>query len=749
MSNKFLNSKTFKKSILATTSLAFGVVLMHQTVFAVDVQNLVLSGNSSVSAETVFANLELKKGQEITDASINASIASLHSTGLFKNVTITNKGGNLYVTVVENPIINTIRYVGNKNLSSGILSSAIDIHSSQYFTVGKVEQAVRDIKKKYSDSRYSNVQVSYKIVDVDSNNADVVFTITEGATTTIQKVSFVGNSVFSDGDLRGVVSSKESALWHMFSGADAYNADKVNFDRELLRRHYLENGYADFSVISAVADLDEDSNRYFITFTVDEGEQYTLGEVDVDSAFSNLTPDELLPIVRGRSGEVYDAVKLNETIVELRKQAGRKGYSFAKVTPQITRNSIDKTIDIVYVVEPGQRVYIDRINIIGNVRTHDQVIRRELELAEGDVFNVDAIERAKARLTKTGHFKNINIRTTQGSADDRLILVIEVNENATGSIGATASYSTLAGLIGELSYAETNFLGTGQQLNASLKWSATEKSAIFSFTEPHFLGQDLLVGTHLFASLNDEKNSDEHLKTGLGATVGLPVGEFTNVSVRYDFTFDRNITNSTNDYISAINLHANFDSTDKFVLPTEGFKLTGDIDFAGLGGNVKYIRAVGKVEGHFEVVKDIVVSGYGSAGVIRGWGGATLREQDTFFKGGDLVRGFAQDGIGPRVGGSTTKSNGGTIFAGATLEVRAPIAKDIGIYGAVFADAGTLYESSIAGSTSNTNQIRSSIGASLIWDSPIGPLRADYAYVLTKNGVDDLEPFKFGLAFRY
>lgn len=749
MSKKLLSSNSVKKTILATTSLAFGALLMHQVAFAVDVQNLILSGNSSVSAETVFANLELKKGQEITDASINASIASLHSTGLFKNVTITHKGGNLYITVVENPTIHAIKFIGNKNLSSGILNAAIDIRASQYFTVGKVEQAVAEIKKKYSDSRYANVQVSYKIVEVEGQNADVVFTITEGASTTIQKVSFVGNSVFSDGDLRGVVSSKEKAFWHIFSGADSYSADKVNFDRELLRRHYLENGYADFSVIAAVADLDEDSNRYFITFTIDEGEQYTFGEVDVDSAFTNLPPDELLSIVRGRSGDVYNAVKLNETIVELRKQAGRKGYSFAQVTPIITRNSIDKTIDVVYTVEAGQRVYIDRINIIGNVRTHDQVIRREIELAEGDVFNIDSLERAKARLMRTGHFTGINIRTEKGSADDRLILVVEVSENATGSIGVTAAFSTLSGLVGELTYAESNFLGSGQQLNASLKWSSVEKAARFSFTEPRFLGENVSVGTSLFASIGTEKDDKEHLKAGFGVTVGLPVGEFTRVAARYNYTYDNNIDDVSTDHVSAVGLNAVFDTTDKFILATEGFKLEADIEFAGLGGNVHYIRAVGKAEGHFEVIKDIVVSGFASGGVVQGWGGVDPRKQDTFFKGGDLVRGFAADGIGPRDGGLGGVANGGTIFAGATIEVRAPIAKDAGLYAALFADAGTLYQSTVPGSASDAFELRSSVGASLIWDSPIGPLRADYAYVLTQNGVDETEPFKFGLAIRY
>lgn len=390
---------SYKKLITLAISLTFGTFIMHQAAFAVDAQNLILSGNKSVTAETIFNNLELKKGQDINDGSINASIASLYSTGLFKNVTITHKGDSVYITVEENPTINAIKYSGNQNLSSGTLNSAISLRAGQYYTVNKVEEAVANIKKKYTDSRYSNVQVSYKIVEVDGQS-DLLFTITEGASATIQKVSFVGNSIFPDGTLRGVVSSKEAAIWHIFSGADAYNADKVNFDRELLRRHYLENGYADFSVISAVADLDEDSNKYFITFTVDEGEQYTFGEIDVDSSFSNLQPEELLPLVRGRTGDVYNAVQLNDSIAEIRKQANRKGLDFAKVTTIISRNAIDRTIDIVYTVEDGQRAYIDRINIVGNTRTHDQVIRRELEVAEGDVFNINALEAAKARLMK-------------------------------------------------------------------------------------------------------------------------------------------------------------------------------------------------------------------------------------------------------------------------------------------------------------------------------------------------------------
>ncbi|PCI88378.1 MAG: outer membrane protein assembly factor BamA [Hyphomicrobiales bacterium] len=745
---------SYKNIITLAISLTFGTFLMHQTAFAVDAQNLILSGNKSVTAETIFANLELKKGQEISDGSINASIASLYSTGLFKNVTITHKGDSVYITVEENPTIHAIKYNGNQNLSSGTLNSAISLRAGQYYTVNKVEEAVKNIKKKYTDSRYSNVQVSYKIVEVDGQS-DLLFTITEGASATIQKVSFVGNSIYSDGTLRGVVSSKEAAIWHMFSGADAYNADKVNFDRELLRRHYLENGYADFSVISAVADLDEDSNKYFITFTVDEGEQYTFGEIDVDSSFSSLPPEELLPLVRGRTGDVYNAVQLNDSVAEIRKQANRKGYDFAKVTTIITRNAINRTIDIVYTVEDGQRAYIDRINIVGNTRTHDQVIRRELEVAEGDVFNVIALEAAKARLMKSGYFSGVLFSTEAGSAADRVILIVEVSENATGSIGITGAYSTQNGLIGELSYAETNLMGTGQHLNASLTWSVGDgddarREAYFGFTEPHFMGENLSVGANIFTSLNTEKDDSEHFKIGAGATVGLPVGEFTSLAARYNFTRDENTTNSNIDYISAIGVKALLDTTDKLILPTQGFKLEADVELAGLGGNVKYIRTIGKAEGHFEVIKDVVISGFVTAGAINAWDSNTsLRQQDTFFKGGDLVRGFASDGLGPRAGDSTSSSNGGTIFAGATLEVRTPLVKDAGIYIAGFADAGTLYESSVAGSTSNESEIRTSIGASLIWDSPIGPLRADYAYVLSKNDVDDEEPFKFGLAFRY
>lgn len=748
--NKFSISnksyKTLRKAVLATTSLAFGTLLMHQVAFAANVQNLILSGNISVTAETVFNNLDLKIGQEINQDNINASIASLHSTGLFKDISITYKGSNVYITVEENPTITAVKYIGNLSIDSGLLNSSHELREGDYFTKGQVQAAVKEIKKKYTGSRFSNVEVSYKIVDTGDHKADVVFSITEGAETIVQKVRFVGNSVFSDGELRGVISSKEAAIWHMFSGADTYSADKVNFDRELLRRHYLEHGYADFSVLGAVADYDEESNKYFITFTVDEGEQYKFGDVDVDSSFSNLPPDELLSLVKGRTGDTYNAIQLNDTLIALRKQAGRKGYSFAKVTPIITRNPYEKTIDVVYAVEDGQRVYIDRINIVGNTRTHDQVIRREFALAEGDVFNAEALEAAKARLFRTGHFSGINIVTERGSADDKLIVVVEVNENSTGSVGATASYSTLAGLIGELTYAETNLLGSGQQIAASLKWSTMERAARFSFTEPSFMGGDYSVGTNLSVSHGVEKDGDTHLMGTVGVVVGLPVDENINVATRYNFTYDNNRTMATTDYISAVGVNAVFDTRNKTFMPTEGFKAEADVEFAGLGGNVKYIKAVGKGEGHFEIVTDFVASAYVSAGAINGWGGAALRQQDTFFKGGELVRGFAADGLGPRLAGDAT---GGTIFAGASLELTAPVLKDAGIYMGVFADAGTLYRSSVAGSLSNVNEIRSSVGASMIWDSPIGPLRADYAYVLNSNAVDELEPFKFGLNVRY
>ncbi|NRA87632.1 MAG: outer membrane protein assembly factor BamA, partial [Rhizobiales bacterium] len=735
--NQKANNKAALVKILSTTSLVVGTLLMSQVALAANVQNLILSGNNNVSSETVFQNLELKKGQEITNESINASITSLHSTGLFKNVKVFSKGSTLYITVEENPIINSVRYVGNKNLSSGLLNSVTKLNARDYFTKGKINLAVSEIKKKYTSSRHPNVQVSYKVETLANGKADILFTITEGATTTVQKVSFVGNSIFSDGALRGVVSSKEASIWHILSGADSYNADKVTYDRELLRRHYLKHGYADFSVTSAVADLDEDSNKYFITFAVDEGEQYKFGEVDVDSAFANLPPEDLLGLVKGRGGDVYNAAQLNDTIEAIGKEASRRGYSFAKVTPIITRNAVEKTIDVVYAVEVGERVYVERINIIGNVRTHDEVIRREFTIAEGDALNVQAMERAKLRLQKTGFFTGIRISTAPGSSKDRVILNVEVTENATGEIGAQAAYSTLSGLVGSLSFKESNLLGTGQQLAASLSWAEKEKSANFSFTEPKFMGSDYAVGASIFASYGDDSDSKRHFKVGTGLNIGLPIGEFTTMRARYNFTFDNNRTDSTKDYISAAGVNVTYDTRNKVVMPTEGIKLEADLEFAGLGGNVKYIRAIGKAEGHYEVVEDIILSAYLQAGAIKSIAGTPLRQQDTFYKGGDLVRGFAADGIGPRklIGGNID-ATGGTIYAGATAEIVIPVIKSVGIYAGLFADAGTLYKSSVAGSLANARQIRSSVGASEIWHSPIGPLRADYAYVLNKNSND-------------
>ncbi len=742
-----MNKPVLTRLLSTCAAVIVGTMFMSQVAFAASVQNLLVSGNNSVNAETIFANLVLKKGQEITPSSINASIASLYATGLFKDVRITNKGGNLYITVEENPTINSIKYSGNKNISSGVLNSVVKLRPNDYFTKGQVELAVTEIKNKYTASRFSNVQVSHKIVPLSNGKADLVFTITEGATTTVQKVSFVGNNIFSDGALRDVVSSKEAAIWHIFSGADSYSADKVNFDRELLRRHYLENGYADFSVISAVADLDEDSNKYFITFTVDEGEQYNFGEVDVDSVFSDLPPEDLLHLVRGRQGDVYNAKKLNETIEEIKKQADRRGYSSAKVTPLITRNPIDKTIDVIYTVEVGQRVYVDRINIIGNVRTQDAVIRREINVSEGDIFNTAAMERAKSKLDRTGFFTGIRISTAPGSAPDRVVVNVEVSENATGEIGFLGSYSTLSGLVGSINFKESNLLGTGQQLAASLSWAKNEKAARFSFTEPKFMGTDFAVGANIFASLGNDVVNDRYVKAGTGLNVGLPIGEFTTLNTRYNFTYENNRTTNTTDYISAIGAKITYDTRDKVILPTEGVKLEGDIELAGVGGNVKYIRAIGKAEAHYEVVNDVVFSAYLQAGVINGWNNTALRQKDTFFKGEDLVRGFAS--LGPRSTAAGNPANGGTIFAGATAEVVVPFIKSAGIYAGLFADAGTLYRSSVVGSLANAREFRSSVGASIIWHSPIGPLRADYAYVLTKNNLDEERPFKFGIAVRY
>ena len=551
------------------------------------VSNIVVEGNQRVEADTVMAYMQVSPGQPATPFNINESIKALFQTGLFSDVRITQRGNTLVVQVEENPIINRVTFEGNSELDTDALAKEVEVRERAVFTRARVQSDVQRIIALYRRSGFFAVQVEPQIIRLDQNRVNLVFEIREGIATQIARINFLGNSAFSDSQLRSVISTAESRWWRFLASTDNYDPDRIAFDRELLRRHYLKHGYADFRVIAVAPELARDAESFFITFTVVEGPQYSIGEVAINTGETAVDADRLNAAMTLRSGEQYDASEVDRSVERMTIEAGRAGFAFARVQPNIDRDEINQILNITFEVQEGPRVFIERIDITGNNRTLDHVIRRELRLVEGDAYNRVMIERSRRRLTALDYFESIEFRETQGSAPDKVVLTVAVLEKSTGTLSFSAGYSTTEQVIGSISVSERNLLGRGQFIRLQTSASFKRQSIDFSFTEPYFMGRNVSAGVDAFATRTDQvrESSFTTQQTGGKLRMGFPLSEFSRLQTSYGFTHrtidvrdpervSLAILDSEGaDNISMVGVSFVYDTLDNPLRPTSGVRL--------------------------------------------------------------------------------------------------------------------------------------------------------------------------------
>ena len=730
-------------------------------------------GNKRIAPETVRNYLTFREGERYDGQKADESLKALIATGLFENVNISQDGGVVTVSLNESPIINQVVFEGNKEIKDTTLAPEVQLKPRSVFTRAKAQADVQRILDVYRRSGYYAVQVDAQIIQLDNERVNLAFVIQEGQETKVLNITFIGNKAFSDSQLRSAVTTTENNFLSFLKSTDVYDPDRLNLDRELLRRYYLKNGYADARVVSAVADLDREGKGFFITFTVDEGELYEYGNIDVESTLPSIDPASLRGDVLTRSGEIYNAEQIDTTTEKLTLSVAERGYAFGQIRPRVDRDPIGRKISVVYVVEQGPRVYIERINVVGNARTRDYVVRREIRLAEGDAYNRLLAEQARLRLQKLNFFKSVKLTREQGSSPDRVILNFLVEEQPTGELSLAGGYSSSVGPIAEISYTERNLLGKGQFLRVKLSGSFESGQIDLSFTEPRFLDKNISAGFDLFHKENDfsDQSGFEQRKTGGTLRVGFALSENVWLQPSYSLVLDEvfNVDEDASEPIKQVGLlgerlissagySLTYDTRNNRLNPSRGlfFALTNEL--AGLGGDANYLQTIVEARGYYPIYEGITLVGRLIGGHIIGYGGQDVLAVDSFFKGGETIRGFDTSGIGPRAlragepEGGDTDAIGGNIFYAGTLEVRFPIPflpEELGFSGAVFADAGSLFDSDFAGALNNDDVLRSSVGASLLWNSPVGPLRADFAYVLTKADFDEEEFFRFGATTKF
>ena len=734
------------------------------------IRSIVVNGAQRLEPTTVLSYMKLRVGQTYTQESADQALKDLFETELFKDVSIRNNDGAVIIEVVENPVINRILLEGNKRIKEDKIYPEIRLAPRQIFTRSKVRADVARIVELYKRKGRFAANVEPKMVQLDQNRVDIVFEINEGPKSKVQQINIIGNEEFSDGQLRGEMVTKQSRFYRFFSSSDTYDPDRLAFDQQKLRQFYLTEGYADFRVISAVAELTPDKKDFIITYVVEEGERYQFGEVTVESDIRDFTPEFLTPQLPMKAGDFYDAKQVEDTVERLSETAGLFGYAFADVRPQFTRNKETLTMDILFQVAESDRVYVERIDINGNTLTQDKVVRREFRLNEGDAFNSFQVKRSANRIKSLGFFQeDLEIEQKQGSAPDRIILEANVEERATGELQLSAGFSSVENFILQASVRQRNFRGKGQELRASVSYSSYSQSIELGFTEPYLFDRNIAVGVDLFRrdlnSFNyvnsDRQTTFEQLTTGFQVRAGVPITEYLSASVRYglsqdDVTLEPSLffTDSNGDGIrgnstadvcdpllagrylcdalgnrttSSVGASLIYDDRDNRVRPTRGQSIVGSIDFAGLGGSVKYLRGRLNASKHWRVLGDFIFTASAEGGYIHplenrssaaGDGIDDVRLTDRFFLGEPQIRGFDIRGVGPRVvrsstipgldtngnpineiveltnGNQTDDAIGGRAYYLGRAELEIPLgsgARELGLRPSIFLDVGAVF----------------------------------------------------------
>ncbi len=752
------------------------------------ISKIVIEGNQRVENDTLFSYLQFSQGDAFDAEKIDASIKVLFQTGLFSDVQMFQRGSTLVIKVVENPLINQVNFEGNSKIDDKALQKEIEARERMIFTRAQVQSDTQRVLALYQKAGYYNVRVAPKLIRLPENRINLVFEVTEGSETTIKSINFTGNKAFSSSSLRSVMNTAEHSWWNFFQRNDTYDPDRLEYDKELLRRYYLKHGFADFQLVSAEAQLSPDGDYFEINIVVEEGIHYTVSDVAVNIGNTNLDPERLTKVIKTGVGDSYDATRVDRTVENLTLEASRQGFVFAKVEPKIDRDPASGSLNINYTIAEGQRAYVERIEIEGNNRTLDEVIRRELLIFEGDAFNRTLIERARRRLTALDFFDKIDFQEEQGSAADKVVIFVVVQEKSTGKIAFSAGYSSTEKIIGSVELTERNLMGKGQFLRLNTSLSFKKQSVDFSFTEPYFMGMPLSAGIDLFAKKTDNKDesSFESKQVGGALRTGFKLDEFSSMNFKYSLAYREvdgiNVAQASpaiiaqegNTVKSAVGATYTWDDLDDPNRPIQGFRGQLESEVAGLGGDTYY----GRLEAHgwyfmplYE--ESIVLKLEANAGHIQGFNGRDVPLQDRFFMGSDTFRGFAQSGVGPRQTNNAGGNDaiGAESYAIATAEVTFPVGLPDawGIEGAAFTDVGTVFGTSenslgeaVGGPCNNgdadlldtctvfdTTALRASVGAGLIWQSPFGPLRFELAYPLKKARFDETEWFRFSVGTRF
>ncbi len=763
-------------------AMAFAALPDSATAQSYRFSNVRIEGNQRIEPATILSYAGIARGETVSAGQLNDAYQRILGSGLFESVEIEPRGNTLVISVTEFPTINRISFEGNRRVDDEVLTSVVESRPRRVFSAAVAERDATRIAEAYNNQGRLGAQVTPRIIRRGDNRVDLVFEIFEGGLVEIERISFVGNQVYSDRRLRRVLESKQAGLLRTFIRKDTFVADRIEFDKQVLRDFYNSRGYVDFRTTGVNAELTRQRDGYFITFNVYEGQQFKFGEITTTTELAEVDPDEFQDALRVRPGVVYSPSLVENSIARLERLAIRKGLDFVRVEPRITRNDRDLTLDVEFAVVRGPRIFVERIDIEGNATTLDRVVRRQFRIVEGDPFNPREIRESAERIRALGFFSNAEVDAREGSSPDQVVIDVNVEEQPTGSLSLGGSFSTNSGFALTASFSEDNFLGRGQRLSFSLSGAEDNKVYRLQFAEPALLGRDLEFSLDLGYIETD--NFDASFDTQLirfrpGLT--FPVSERGRLNLFYqaenmdmqadyedlDPGFDTSGTIITQEsnlgalWTSSVGYNYTYDSRVGGLNPNAGYRLQFGQEFAGLGGDNKFIRTTAKATAETKIAnEEVTLRASVEAGMLNFREG-TSRITDRFTIGGSIMRGFAPGGIGPREYDDSDPNNvindalGGNIYAVAKFEAEFPLGlpEEYGIRGGAFYDVGSVWNLDDAFTSPNVlyedRSWRHVIGLSLFWDTPIGPLRFNFSKALKKEERDDEQKFDVTISTRF
>jgi outer membrane protein insertion porin family len=732
--------------------------------------NVSIEGNDRVDAATILSFLGIAQGEALTAGQLNDASQRLTNSGLFESVELVPQGGTLIVRVQEYPIVNVISFEGNRRLEDEQLSEAITSESRRIFSPVQAEADAAAITEIYRVTGRIAATVTPKVIRRDGNRVDLVFEIAEGRVVEVERLAFVGNRAFSDRRLRQVLETKQAGLLRTVVQADTFVAERLELDKQLLRDFYLSRGYIDFEVVDASAEITQERDATFVTFSVREGRPFTIGTVNTVSEIEGVDAGPYQELVRLRPGVTYNPAIIENNVARLEALALRQGLNFVTIEPRIERNDRGQMLDVTFAIVRGERVFVERIDIEGNTTTLDQVIRRQFRTVEGDPLNPREVRRAAERIRALGFFANAEVEAEAGSGPDQVVVNVDVEERPTGSLSFGVSYGANSGVSINAGLSETNFLGRGQGLAINISTGSSNLNSSIRFTEPAFLGRDLRFGVGAYYRTTDQENARYDTRNiGFDTSIGFPTGELSRLELRYRISQDRisDVATGSSDILvreaaqdalltSAIGYTYSYDNRVEGINPRGGILFRFSQDFAGVGGDTKYISTTALAVAEQRVFnEEVTLRAIFEGGVLTSLGDNTTRVTERFFANGK-IRGFEANGLGPRDLNATNEDAlGGNAYATVRFEADFPLGlpEEYGISGGLFLDAGSVWSlddtAGTGGPVDDKAYLRSAVGVSVFWNTPIGPLRFNFAKPLVKEDYDIEQSFDLTISTQF